>query len=125
MKTLVLSALSLMVFASAASAGTKPLPVVAPASVSPEVRQALRSQPIPADANAFVQDRTADTRAPNQAIDPRPGLIRPATRIADTQRTDDRHRGVACQDAKCKHYSPAYNTATVLEQEQGRLGGGY
>ena len=56
------------------------------------------------------------------AVDTTPGLIRPATRIAEWTSHDDDHRGFACADKKCKMVTPVYNTRTPLEQEQNRYG---
>lgn len=61
-------------------------------------------------------------RANTTAIDTTPGLIRPATRIAEWTSHDDNHRGFACADARCKTVTPVYNSRTPLEQEQGQLG---
>ena len=102
----------------ATSAGAKDYTYVPPAA--PAVAEALQApdKPLAPERYASLQDVRQTT-----AVDPTPGLIRPATRIADTKQHDDEHRGFACADKKCKTQAPVYNTRTPLEQEQGRLPG--
>ncbi len=89
------------------------------APAAPAVIEALQTPDKTPDAKTYADlTRPANTRA----IDTTPGLIRPATRIAEWTSHDDDHRGFACADAKCKTVTPVYNTRTPLQQEQGRLG---
>jgi hypothetical protein len=98
----------------ASAAAAKDYDYTAP--VSPAVSEALQTP-------AKAPDTYADLgkRANTTAIDTTPGLIRPATRIAEWTSHDDNHRGFACADAKCKTVTPVYNSRTPLEQEQSFL----
>ncbi|CAL4866028.1 hypothetical protein MMA231_00265 [Asticcacaulis sp. MM231] len=114
-----LSIASVLILAGmATAAGAKDYTYRAPAA--PAVAEALQTPDKPRDPETYapLQDVSQTT-----AIDPTPGLIRPATRIADTKQHDDEHRGFVCADKKCKTQAPVYNTRTPLEQEQGRLPG--
>jgi hypothetical protein len=89
------------------------------APTTPAVTEALQTPDKTPDASTYAD---LGKRAGNAAIDTTPGLIRPATRIAEWTSHDDDHRGFACADKKCKTFTPVYNSRTPLEQEQGRLG---
>ena len=84
---------------------------------SPAATEALQT-PTKAPA-AYVDLKKQSNLA---AVDTTPGLIRPATRIAEWTSHDDDHRGFACADKKCKTVAPVYNTRTPLEQEQNHYG---
>jgi len=86
---------------------------------SPAATSALQTPAKPADASQYAD---LNAQADTTAIDNRPGLIRPATRVAQWASRDNDHRGFACVDDKCKTRSAVYKTETPLEQEQGRLG---
>ena len=102
----------------ATTAGAKDYTYVPPAA--PAVAEALQTPDKPLTPEQYA---TLETARQTTAVDSTPGLIRPATRIADTKQHDDEHRGFACADKKCKTQAPVYNTRTPLEQEQGRLPG--
>lgn len=89
------------------------------APASPAVIEALQAPDKAPDASKYAD---LGKRADTTAIDTTPGLIRPATRIAEWTSHDDSHRGFACADARCKTVTPVYNSRTPLEQEQGQLG---
>lgn len=114
-----LSIVSVLILAGmATAAGAKDYTYKAPAA--PAVVEALQAPDKPRDPKTYAPLQDVHQTA---AIDPTPGLIRPATRIADTKQHDDEHRGFVCADKKCKTQAPVYNTRTPLEQEQGRLPG--
>ncbi len=115
-KSVFVLAFAGLVIASAATA--KDYAYTAPASSA--VTEALQTPDKAPDAKSYAD---LDKRANTKAIDTTtPGLIRPATRIAEWTSHDDNHRGFTCADAKCKTVTPVYNTRTPLEQEQGHLG---
>ena len=89
------------------------------APAAPAVIEALQTPDKTPDAKTYDD---LGKRASTTAIDTTPGLIRPATRIAEWTSHDDNHRGFACADAKCRTVTPVYNSRTPLEQEQGRAG---
>jgi hypothetical protein len=99
----------------ASVAAAKDYAYTAPAS--PAASEALQTPAKAPDSYADLGKRASTT-----AIDTTPGLIRPATRIAEWTSHDDNHRGFACADAKCKTVTPVYNSRTPLEQEQGQSG---
>lgn len=103
--------------AAASVATAKDYAYTAPAS--PAVIEALQTPDKTPDPSTYAD---LGKRADTTAIDTTPGLIRPATRIAEWTSHDDNHRGFACADAKCKMVTPVYNSRTPLEQEQGRAG---
>lgn len=84
---------------------------------SPAATEALQT---PAKTPTAYADLRKQTNL--QAVDTTPGLIRPATRIAEWTSYDDAHRGFACADKTCKTVTPVYNTRTPLEQEQNHFG---
>lgn len=84
---------------------------------SPAATEALQT---PAKTPDFHAD--PGKRANLTAIDTTPGLIRPATRIAEWTSYGDIHRGFACADKKCRTVAPVYNTRTPQEQEQEQGG---
>lgn len=102
----------------ATTAGAKDYTYKAPSA--PAATEALQTPDKPVTPERYAKLETASD---STAIDSTPGLIRPASRIADTKQHDDEHRGFACVDKKCKTQAPVYNTRTPLEQEQGRLPG--
>lgn len=114
---IVKSALALILagLSVASVASAKDYAYTAPASSA--VTEALQT---PAKAPDSYAD--LDKRANTAAIDTTPGLIRPATRIAEWTSHDDDHRGFACADSRCKTVTPVYNTRTPLEQEQAQSG---
>jgi len=114
-KSVFILAIAGLAMASAATA--KDYAYTAPAA--PAVTEALQTPDKTPDASAYAD---LGKRAGTTAIDTTPGLIRPATRIAEWTSHDDDHRGFACADKKCKTFTPVYNSRTPLEQEQGRLG---
>jgi hypothetical protein len=110
-KSVFVLILSAVAVASTATAGD--YAYTAPAS--PAVIEALQT---PAKAPDAAKYADVNKRSNLQAIDTTPGLIRPASRIAEWISHDDNHRGFACADKKCKTVTPVYNTRTPLEQEQ-------
>jgi hypothetical protein len=89
------------------------------APASPAVIEALQTPAKTPDAATYADLKKQGNLS---AIDTTPGLIRPATRIAEWTSHDDDHRGFACADKKCKTMAPVYNSRTPLEQEQNRFG---
>jgi hypothetical protein len=89
------------------------------APAAPAVLEALQTPDSIPDASKYAD---LSKRANTTAIDTTPGLIRPATRIAEWTSHDSDHRGFACADTKCKTVTPVYNSRTPLEQEQNSLG---
>jgi hypothetical protein len=85
------------------------------APTSPAVVAALQTPAKAPDAATYADLKKHGSLS---AIDTTPGLIRPATRIAEWTSHDDDHRGFACVDAKCKTVAPVYNSRTPLQQEQ-------
>jgi len=85
------------------------------APASPQVIEALQTPDNTPDVSTYADFHKRDNL---EAVDTTPGLIRPASRIAEWISHDDNHRGFACADAKCKTVTPVYNTRTPLEQEQ-------
>ena len=102
--------------AVASAATAKDYAYTAPAW--PQVIEALQNPDKTPDAKTYADFYKRDNL---EAVDTTPGLIRPATRIAEWTSHDDNHRGFACADAKCKTVTPVYNTRTPLEQEQNRF----
>jgi hypothetical protein len=98
----------------ASAAAAKDYDYTAP--VSPAVSEALQTPAKAPDTYADLGKRANPT-----AIDTTPGLIRPATRIAEWT-SHDANRGFACADKKCRTVTPVYNSRTPLELEQSRLG---
>ena len=108
------AAVAMLAIIAACPALSKDYTYTAP--TSPAVSEALQTP-------AKTPGAYADLKKQNNlsAIDTTPGLIRPATRIAEWTSHDDAHRGFACVDEKCKTITPVYNTRTPLEQEQNRF----
>ncbi|ESQ90289.1 hypothetical protein [Asticcacaulis benevestitus] len=94
----------------ATAAGAKDYTYKAPAA--PAVAEALQTPDKPRDPETYAPLQDVRQTA---AIDPTPGLIRPATRPWLSHNDDN--RGFVCVDKKCKTSMPVYNTHTPLERE--------
>ncbi len=52
---------------------------------------------------------------------PEPGAIRPASYMTRSTDNDRNGRAYVCADHDCKMTTPAYNSRTPLDEEQGRV----